>query len=99
MSRHLLRRLAVVPALMVAATGFSAEQVLPPQDRGQAFRMVDKDNDGWITREEASADRTIEANFDQVDHDKDNRLSLPEFEIVPLNRSDQPGQFQNPERG
>jgi hypothetical protein len=98
MNRFMLQCLVAVAAIAAGAVTFADEPVLPPQDRDQAFRTVDVDDDGWITREEASADPVIEANFDHADRDEDGRLSLAEFKAVPLNRSDQPGPFRNPER-
>lgn len=77
----------------------ATEPLLPPQDRPEAFRRLDVDADGWISREEAQAHPEVSANFANVDADNDGRLTLSEFEKVPLNRSDQPGQFQTPERG
>lgn len=94
-----------VPACRVAE-GFSpAEEVLPstellpPQDRSEAFEMLDVNRDGWISREEAAANSVVAANFDEVDRDRDGRLNRQEFAMVALNRSDQPGRFRTPERG
>jgi EF hand len=84
--------LAATPAGVVA-------DVLPAQHRSVAFREFDADGDGWVSRTEAAAHRVVAANFDQVDRDRDGRLSREEFEAIPLNRSDQPGRFRAPDLG
>jgi hypothetical protein len=98
MRRALWKRLL---AVMLAAAGAAAcaAEPLPPQDRPEAFQKLDRDRDGFISRQEAAAQPEVEANFDKADRNKDGRLSLDEFETVPLNRSDQPGPFRAPERG
>jgi hypothetical protein len=86
-------------ALLAAGAAACAAEPLPPQDRPAAFQKLDKDGDGFVSRAEAAAHPEVAANFDKADRDKDGRLSPAEFEAVPLNRSDQPGVFQTPERG
>ena len=81
------------------AEKLSPSEVLPPQDRQEAFRTLDTDGNGWISRTEAAAHPVVAANFDKVDHDRDGRLSRDEFDELALNRSDQPGRFRTPERG
>jgi Ca2+-binding EF-hand superfamily protein len=84
--------------LAIATPAWAAEE-LDPQDRPAAFRQLDADGDGWLSVEEAAVHPEVAANFQKADRDKDGRLSLEEFESVALNRSDQPGQFSNPDRG
>jgi len=67
--------------------------------RDAAFRALDKDGDGWVSRKEAAADPAVARNFDKADKDRDGRLSPLEFQDVALNRSDQPGKFSKPDRG
>jgi EF hand len=85
--------------VLAAATPAWAAEELAPQDRPEAFRKLDADGDGWISRKEAAAQPEVAANFDEADRDRDGRLSLAEFETVALNRGDQPGRFRNPDRG
>ena len=84
---------------LAAAALATAAEPLPPQDRPEAFRKLDTDQDGFISRQEAAAQPEVAANFDKADRDRDGRLNFEEFETIPLNRSDQPGAFRTPEQG
>ena len=95
--RTLLRLFAA--SSLAAAVAVGAAEPLPPQDRPEAFRKLDTDRDGYISRQEAAAQPEVAANFDKADRDRDGRLSPEEFETIPLNRSDQPGAFRTPEQG
>jgi hypothetical protein len=63
------------------------------------LRELDTNGDGWLSNEGARRRREVAASFRQADADGDGRLSFVEFERIALNRSDQPGQFRNPDRG
>jgi hypothetical protein len=43
------------------------------------FNTMDKNNDGALTRAEASVHRRLSAHFDQVDDDRDGRLTRAEY--------------------
>src|SRR5262245_1758700 len=94
--RSLLAAVLLVASMPACAADTTT---LPPQDRPAAFRQLDTDGDGYISRREAAAHPEVAANFDRADADGDGRLSLAEFETIALNRSDQPGKFRTPERG
>jgi hypothetical protein len=89
----------LVIALIALSTAACVAEPLPPQDRPEAFRKLDTDKDGFLSRQEAALEPEVAANFDRADHNRDGKLSPEEFEAVPLNRSDQPGKFSAPERG
>ena len=54
------------------------------------FQRLDRNRDGWISRREAAVDREIEKRFARFDVNKDNLLSLEEFQRA---RQDQQLQF------
>ena len=97
--RSLLAALVLAAAVPACVAQTPPAETLPPQDRPEAFRKIDTDGDGWISRQEAALHPEVAANFDRADVDRDDRLSLAEFETIALNRSDQPGKFRTPERG
>lgn len=47
---------------------------------GLAFKFMDANKDGKISREEAAGFRSVARHFDEADTNKDNALSREEFE-------------------
>ncbi|MBC7802851.1 MAG: EF-hand domain-containing protein [Candidatus Parcubacteria bacterium] len=43
------------------------------------FQSLDRDNDGWLTRGEASAAADLARDFNRLDLDRDGRLNRSEF--------------------
>jgi len=84
--------------LGVASTSVAAQDV-NTAERLNAFRQLDANGDGRLSKAEAARRREVATNFQRADANRDGRLSFAEFETIALNRSDQPGQFRNPERG
>lgn len=50
------------------------------RDLERAFSFMDKDNNGKVSRDEASNFRGVSKHFDEADTNKDNMLSREEFE-------------------
>jgi Ca2+-binding EF-hand superfamily protein len=92
-------RAVLAGVLLGVALPAGPTEPLRPQDRLDAFGKLDTDKDGFLSRREVAAHPEVAANFDDADRNQDGRLGPEEFETVPLNRSDQPGVFQGPERG
>lgn len=92
----LLLGLAAGPAL---AEGGFVKSTLAERTKETAFRGLDKDGDGYLSRKEAAANQQVSANFHKADANRDGRLSRQEFNAVELNRTDQPGSFSKPDRG
>lgn len=65
-----VRRMAV--AAMIVATGCAREPVEP-------FADLDRDGDSRISRDEASADPSLDVRFADLDADEDGELSAAEY--------------------
>ena len=86
--------IALTAALSSAA--FSAE---PAKKLQQAFKTADKDNDGSLDREEAKSLPRVAKNFDQIDVDKSNTVTLDEIyasmkKVAQSMREEQQAKFQ-----
>ncbi len=66
-----------VLAAMSTATAFAADPPARPDDHGPG--QLDKNGDGVIDRNEAAADPKLAGAFDQIDTDKDGKLSRAEL--------------------
>ncbi|HEY4368028.1 MAG TPA: hypothetical protein VGN07_12415 [Steroidobacteraceae bacterium] len=81
MSRHTSRRLACHLALLVTvglpATVFTCAAAAA---QGAGFEALDKNSDGKISLDEASADDKLFVAFKRLDMDKSGTLSKAEFE-------------------
>ena len=72
-----------------AATGSSGSQGsagapgtgpgVPPTDMTQ----LDKNNDGYVSREEASGESALDSRFSELDKDSDGRISRSEWDAMP----------------
>jgi EF-hand domain pair len=61
----------------ILATSFVAGTVLAAE--APEFAMIDKNHDGYVSKEEASASPEIMELFTSVDADKDGKLSSTEY--------------------
>jgi len=66
-----------------------AQQPIPPNRNNwttaqiaEAFKRLDANGDGLISREEAAPARGVAKHFDQADTNRDGMLSAPEFEAA-----------------
>lgn len=62
------------------ATATSTAPKYAASDMGLAFKFMDANKDGKISREEAAGFRGVARHFDEADTNKDNALSREEFE-------------------
>ena len=76
---------ASVPAQTSATDAPKPAPKYSPRDIERAFGFMDVNQDGKISREEASGFRNVARHFDAADTNKDNALSLQEFSDA-LNR-------------
>ncbi len=95
-----MRTVSLLVLLAVAALPAPAlSQDLNTRERLDAFRQLDANSDGWVSKAEARARREVDAAFAKADANRDGRLSFAEFETIAINRSDQPGGYRDRERG
>jgi Ca2+-binding EF-hand superfamily protein len=64
-------------ALLAAAA--VAEDTRSKEGSADAFKTLDADGDGKISKTEATADANIASNFDSLDGDSDGFVSKSEF--------------------
>jgi Ca2+-binding EF-hand superfamily protein len=75
MTRHIPLAIALAVFAGAAAAGETAEpRVAPP-----AFEAIDANQDGAISRDEASRVPALSEGFDAMDADGDGRVSLQEY--------------------
>jgi len=53
-------------------------------DDSSLFERLDRDKDGYLSREELSAEEIRNRNWIAVDRDRDGRISRAEFSLVDL---------------
>lgn len=80
---------ASAPAAAPAAAPAPAVAKYDPKDLERAFKFMDKNGDGKVSRDEASNFRGVSKHFDEADLNKDNFLSREEFDNA-MNQSRQP---------
>jgi|1185.fasta_scaffold56075_1 hypothetical protein len=64
-----------------AAAGASSVAISEAATR-RLFRQLDRNGDGYLTRDELTGDRAAQENWIAVDRDGDGRISPSEFGVV-----------------
>lgn len=70
-----------VLAVVIAACS-TMDRAAPP-DVVRAFRALDRDGDGFVSREEARRDDAVARAFDLADRNGDGKLDPEEFRLIP----------------
>jgi len=73
----------VVMVIAGAIAACSAMERTAPPDVLRAFRALDRDGDGFISREEARRDDAVARAFDLADRNGDGKLDAEEFRLIP----------------
>ena len=74
------RTLVIVVTALAACSGM--ERQAGP-DAARAFRGLDRNGDGYITRDEARRDDAVARAFDVADRNGDGKLDAEEFRLIP----------------
>jgi len=83
-----MKKLAIVGAAFALAVGtaYAADNVIEKQqEKGGAlnndssFRVLDKNNDGYLSKAEAAGNRDLAKRFAEADTNKDGKLSRMEY--------------------
>ena len=83
-----MKKLAIVGAAFALAVGtaYAADNVIEKQqEKGGAlnndssFRVLDKNNDGYLSKAEAAGNRDLAKRFADADTNKDGKLSRMEY--------------------
>jgi len=57
------------------------------RDLEQQFKALDRNGDGFISRDELMADKALSGGFNSADGNRDGKLDMPEFQALEANRS------------
>ena len=57
------------------------------RDLEQQFKALDRNGDGFISRDELMADKALSGSFNDADKDRDGKLDMSEFQALEGNRS------------
>ena len=79
--------LAGAAALALAGSVFAADKLDKSQTNDPGFNVLDRNNDGYVTRAEARKNPTLSKQFKQADRNNDGKLSRTEYLTV-MTKSD-----------
>lgn len=65
----------------------------------QVFDDIDTDKDGYISKSEAEANKSIQSNWDKVDRDMNGKVDISEFSAFEGEGMFQPPELEEPEPG
>lgn len=68
--------------LMAAVFLFSLTAIAEDSSVDRTFKLLDKNNDGFITKMEASSAKKLIKDWDSIDKDKNGKIAMTEFSSV-----------------
>lgn len=74
--------LASAMALAVSGAYAAEDKQARAKDPEPGFNVLDKDNDGYVTRAEAARDKDLMQKFKEADRNNDGKLSRAEYLMV-----------------
>lgn len=74
--------IASAMALAVGGAYAADDKQAKAKDAEPGFNVLDKDNDGYVTRAEAARDKDLMKKFKEADGNKDGKLSRTEYLMV-----------------
>jgi Ca2+-binding EF-hand superfamily protein len=80
-ARQRMKHMVIV--LAAAFAGCSPMERAASPDVVRAFRALDRDGDGFVSREEARRDDAVARAFDLADRKGDGKLDPEEFRLIP----------------
>jgi len=79
----LAKAVFLASAMALAVSGaYAAEKQAKAKDPEPGFNVLDKDNDGYVTRAEAARDKGLMQKFKEADGNNDGKLSRAEYLMV-----------------
>ena len=72
-----LKLILTVGLLTAASTTFAGDT-----ENAKVFKMLDKNNDGFITKSEVSSVKNLIKDWDTIDTDKNGSIAMSEFSAL-----------------
>lgn len=72
-----LKMFVTIGALTAASLAFAGDT-----NNEKVFKLLDKNNDGFITKSEVSSVKKLIKDWDSIDTDKNGNIALSEFSAV-----------------
>lgn len=80
---RLANSLLIASAMALAVGGaYAADKEAKAKDPEPGFNVLDKDNDGYVSRTEAARDKDLAKKFKEADGNNDGKLSRAEYLMV-----------------
>ena len=86
-----VKHTAVILGALLCASPTHAQDAKPQggvsRDLEKQFKALDRNGDGFISRDELMADKSLSGGFNTADKNRGGKLDMPEFQALEANRS------------